>query len=506
MTTDAGNVERRMARSAGWMIGLRLADRGIGLVSVLFLARLLVPADFGIVAMGTVVMGVLDAMTAFGFEMALIQRRAKDRERWDSAWTLNIILGSVNACILLALAPLAVHFFNEPRVLNVMMVLAASAFVAGWRNIGMIEFEQDLRFGPIVALALTRRLASFALTLSLAWAYGTYWSLLAGMVTGHVVDLVFSYRASPYRPRFSLVAWRDLFSFSRWLLALNVLGYIGNRGGDTVIGSVAGAAALGVYSVSYELANLPTTELVRPVTRAVFPGYAIMAAEPTRLGSGFLRVFSLVLLFVLPASAGIAVLAEPLVTVLLGRRWIEAIPLVAILAVFGGIRAAQANTGSVYLSLNRPQYSAAAALLTIVFELGLFVFALKHYPMAQAAWYLVLGSALSAVFNIALLTRLLALKVGTLLGALARPALGVAVMTLCLAPLRDALWRPEIRPATAPLALLILVACGAAIYITTVIAAWLVVGRPGNSPEQALLATVVKPLLRGKSAAAATER
>ena len=89
-------LERRMARSAAWMVGLRLADRSIGLVSVLFLARLLVPADFGLVAMGTVILGVLEAMTAFGFEMALIKRQAKDRERWDSAWTLNVIIGVAN--------------------------------------------------------------------------------------------------------------------------------------------------------------------------------------------------------------------------------------------------------------------------------------------------------------------------------------------------------------------------------------------------------------------------
>lgn len=498
MANETGSVERRMARSAGWMIGLRLTDRTIGLVSVLFLARLLVPADFGLVAMGTVVMGALEAMTAFGFEMALIQRRAKDRARWDSAWTLNVILGVANALIILALAPAVALFFGEPRVVNVMMVLAASAFIGGFRNIGMIAFEQDLRFGPVVVLALGRRLSSFAITLWLAWRYGTYWALLAGMVTGQLVDLAFSHLISRYRPRLSLVAWRDLFSFSRWLLALNVLGYTSNRGGDAMVGNFAGAAALGIYTVSYELANLPTTEMVKPVTRAVFPGYALMAEDRQRLALGFMKVLSLVLLFVVPASTGIALLAEPMVAVLLGARWHEAIPLVTVLAVYGGVRAAQANTNSVYLTMNRPQFAAAIALLNIVLELGLFGLALTRVPIAQAAWMLVLGSAVGAVVNLTLLTRLLRLAVARLVGALVRPALGAAVMAAVLVPMHATVWRGPSDIATSAPALLLLVGTGAGVYLATMLALWALRGRPTGSPEHAILATMFASLRRPK--------
>jgi lipopolysaccharide exporter len=365
-------IERRMARSAAWMIGLRLADRTIGLVSVLFLARLLVPADFGLVAMGTVILGALEAMSAFGFEMALIKRQAKDRARWDSAWTLNVMIGAFNATVIAALAPLAALFYGEPRVTSVMLVLAASALVSGLRNIGMVEFEQELRFGRIVMLSLTRRTVSFVVTLTLAWWYGSYWALLVGMVTGHVVDLLLSYAFSPYRPRFSLVAWRDLFSFSKWLLLNNVLFYTSQRGGDAVVGNQAGASALGTYTVSLELANLPTSELVWPVMRAVFPGYAMMSSNVQRLAQGFLKVFALVLMFALPAAAGIALLAEPLVAVLLGPRWSDATPIIQVLAIAGGIRAAQANTGSVYLALDRPQLASAIMFLGILLSLGPF--------------------------------------------------------------------------------------------------------------------------------------
>ena len=481
-------IERRMARSAAWLIGLRLVDRSIGLVSMLFLARLLVPADFGLVAMGTVILGALEAVSAFGFEMALIKRQARDRARRDSAWTLNIIIGTVNAAVMILLAPVAAAFYAEPRVTNVMLVLAAVAITSGMRNIGMVEFEQDLRFGPIVALAMTRRVASFVITLVLALAYGNYWALLAGMVCGHVVDLLLSYRMSPYRPRLSLVAWRDLFSFSKWLLVNNVLSYAGNRGGDMIVGTRAGATALGTYAISLEISNLPTTEMVWPVMRAVFPGYAMMSAEPERLAQGFLKVFSIVVLFALPAAAGIALLAEPIVEVLLGDKWREAVPLIQVLAIVGGIRAAQANAGSIYMALDRPQIAAAITFLSLVVGLGSFAAVLGRLPLAQAVWALAIGGIVTATVNLTVVTRLLGLSWGRLLQPMTRPAIGIAAMTAVLILLRDALWTGAHTVATAAVILVALVLTGAIVYVASVLLAWRLAGGARDSAERVVLA------------------
>ena len=483
-------IERRMARSAAWMIGLRLADRSIGLVSVLFLARLLAPADFGLVAMGTVILGALEAVSAFGFEMALIKRQAKDRARWDSAWTLNVIIGAVNAGVMAALAPAAAVFYGEPRVTHVMLVLSASALVSGMRNIGMVEFEQDLRFGPIVVLALVRRVSSFVLTLALAWWYGSYWALLAGMVAGHMIDLLLSYRVSPYRPRFSLVAWRDLFSFSKWLLVNNMLSYAGSRGGDMVVGNRAGAAALGTYSVSLELSNLPTSEMVWPVMRAVFPGYAMMSSDPQRLAQGFLKVFSIVVLFALPAAAGIALLAEPIVAVLLGAKWSAAVPLIQVLAIAGGIRAAQANAGSVYMALDRPQLASGITFLGLVLGLGSFTVALSSMPLAEAAWFLVIGGLIAAVINLTILTRMLDLSWINVMRPLMRPSIGIVAMATVLTLLREPLWNGGHPLGTGALILVGLVLTGAAVYLVAVLLAWRLSGGVLDSPEAAVLATL----------------
>lgn len=493
-------IERRMARSAAWMITLRLVDRSIGLVSVLILARLLAPADFGLVAMGTVVLGALEAMTAFGFEMALIKRQAQDRPRLDSAWTLNVLIGALNGIVILALSPLAIAFYDEPRVLNVMMVLAVIALVAGFRNIGMVTFEQELRFAPIVALALLRRLSSFFITVGIAWWHGTYWALLAGMFSGYVIDVLLSYRVSRYRPRFSLAAWADLFSFSKWLLVNNFLGYVSSRGSDMIVGGRAGAAALGTFTVSNEVANLPTTEMVWPVMRAVFPGYAALSSEPDRLARGFLKVFSLVVLFTLPSAAGIALLAEPIVAVLLGAKWADAVPLVQVLAIAGGVRAVQANAGSVYMALDRPQLAAAITFLSIIVGLGTFGLALGRMPLAQAVWAFVGASAAVAAVNLTMVTRLLGLSWVHVLRPMARPAFGIALMGIVLVPVRYEVWTGGQPTALAAFVLVALVVTGAAVYLAGVLLAWQSAGRPDDSAEHAVLVALSGATRRRKPA------
>jgi PST family polysaccharide transporter/lipopolysaccharide exporter len=226
-----------------------------------------------------------------------------------------------------------------------------------------------------------------------------------------------------------------------------------------------------------------------------------MSADRQRLAQGFLNVFALVLLFALPAAAGIALLAEPMVAVLLGPKWSDAAPMVQVLAIYGGIRAAQANTGSVYLALDRPQYASAITLLGIVLGFGSFAVALWHsVPVAEAAWFLVGGSFIVVVINLTLLTRLLGLNWSDIFRALLRPAIGITVMAAALALLRVPLWNGGHPLAAGALILVGLVLAGAIVYLASVMLAWRAHGRPVESPEYALLATVAGSVRRRNAA------
>src|SRR5690349_7189207 len=104
------DIGDRVAKGAMWMIGVRLTDRGIGFISTMVLARLLVPADFGLVAMATVLLGIIEVLGSFSFDLALIQRQNAERRHFDTAWTYNIIVGAASALAMVLAAKPASRF------------------------------------------------------------------------------------------------------------------------------------------------------------------------------------------------------------------------------------------------------------------------------------------------------------------------------------------------------------------------------------------------------------
>ena len=133
------DLQRRMAAGAAWMILFRLTERSIGFISTLILARLLVPDDFGLVAMATSILAALELLGAFSFDMALIQNQAATRKHYDTAWTFEVLFGVIKCALLLALSVPAAAFYGEPRITAVMQVLALCTLLQGFDNIGVVE-------------------------------------------------------------------------------------------------------------------------------------------------------------------------------------------------------------------------------------------------------------------------------------------------------------------------------------------------------------------------------
>ena len=477
------DTRRRMAKGAFWTVLLRLTDRSIGMVSTLFLARLLAPADFGLIAMAMSIVAMLEVISTFSFDIALIQNPTAERRHYDTAWTFNVLFGLVNACLLLALAGPVATFYAEPRSEKIMMWLALYAALQGFVNIGMVAFQKDLELHKEFSFGLTKRLISFTVTMTLAFSLRNYWALVAGTIVSSLVGVVLSYWVHPYRPRFSLAAREELFHFSKWMLINNVLIFLCHRSTDLVIGRVTGAPALGLYNIAYEVSNLPTTELVFPISRAVFPGYAKMAASLEDLRQGFLDVLSVIVLFAVPAGLGIMVVSEPLVYVVLGAKWKEAIPLIQMLSVFGVLRASVSNSGSVYLALGIPKVMTYLALLFLaLMAFGLWAW-VPQYGAPGAAAAVLLAAAIQIPVGFVVVTRKIALRLPAFLGALWRPLIGGVVMVAVVALVRDS---APLLGAAHFVQLATLVPLGASVYVAAVLVLWSITGRP-NGGEMLLL-------------------
>src|SRR6185437_4494802 len=223
------DLNRQMAAGAAWMIFLRLAIRGLGFISVVILARLLTPADFGLIALATVIIAALELMSAFSFDVALIQKQGQSRAHYDTAWTITIIFSAITGLILVALAYPAARFYGDPRLQPIMYVLAAGTVVEGFQNIGVVAFRKEMDFSREFGFQISKKIFSFVVTVPLAFWLRNYWALVAGIVAGKAAGTIVSYMAHPYRARWSTAAWAELFHFSRWLFLNNFLGFLRAR-------------------------------------------------------------------------------------------------------------------------------------------------------------------------------------------------------------------------------------------------------------------------------------
>ena len=478
-------VGRQVAAGAAWMVLMRAVIRSIGLVSMMILARLLVPEDFGLIALAATVVGILEVLGAFGFDVVILREFEASRAKYDTAWTLTVIRGAVVACILLLGAGAAAYFFKEPRIEPILHWLAVASFISGLQNIGVVDFRKYFDFAREFYFMVSTKLGGFVVTVTLAYLWRSYWALVAGMVATECIRVIASYVMHPYRPRYCLSEWRPIMNYSKWLMANSVLRFFQDRSDTFFIAKLAGASSVGVYTIAYEISNLALTEMVGPVQRALLPGYARFGADVARMRGAYLDAFGLMVLLALPVAAGIGVTADLLVPLFLGDGWGATVPLIQVLTVCGAVRIAGASSGPAYHALGYPHYITNMSIVTLAVALPVLYWLTLAHGALGAALAVTGAAVMFLVLNMVTLLRLLRLSFFAMMSVAWRSIAGVLAMVGAVRTFR-ALAASGIGELPAFVELAAAVAIGASTYVAVVLALWLLSGKPGGAEGRAL--------------------
>jgi lipopolysaccharide exporter len=474
-------MSQRMAMGALWMVLFKLLERGLGLISTLILARLLMPKDFGIVAMAMSVIALLELFSAFGMDTVLIQQRDATPAHFNTAWTLNVLAGCLVGLLLAALSVPASHFYREPRLVPVALLLALGAIIQGLENVGVVEFRKQLQFDKEFRYLLAKKVLAFAVTVPLAFWLRNYWALVLGTLAGRAGAVCLSYLIQPLRPRFSLATASEMMHFSKWLMMQNGLAFLKERSASFFIGRVAGPAALGTFTVSAEVAAMPGTELIAPINRAILPAYVKLAHDPVALGREYVSVMSGIALVGVPAVAGVALTAPFIVLLVLGPTWTAAQPLLEVLAFFGITQVLQSNAYSAFIALGKPAIFAKINAFHVV-ALLICLGVLTPLSGAQgAAWAYVIAAIAALPVNFYYIIKFLGLRTLDFVAGLWRPLVSAAVMYLS-----GKAWGPTLPPgakssAEAFVPLVSCIALGAITYVAVDVLLWLIAGRPNGA-------------------------
>lgn len=483
----AADVGRRVVKGAAWTVAARLSVRSLGLVSMIILARLLVPADFGLVALAFTVVGALDVATDFGFQWALIRKQMATRRDYDTVWSLSIIRNGIIALSLAASAHLFGQLFDEPKLESVLYVLALGMLIDGFTNVGIIDFIKDIEFHKEFFLLGAVKVTGFIITIALAFSWRDHWALVAGILGSNCMRVASSYALHRYRPRWSLHHWREYLGFGTSMLVCSVGNYLNTRLPILVLGKISGAQSVGVYTLANDIASFFAGEVLAPVRRAMIPGYVKLTDDTTALKQMFLDGFSLTLLIAGPINIGISLLAEPMVAVILGSQWMPAVQVIQVLAIASVMQSISPMGTNIFMATGRHRLMVLEVLVMFAVVAAVLPWNVAERGLYGAAFAIAVGSSVTAVVQLYVATRILRMERRKLLSQTWRALAALVVMVGAVTAFQAA--SASMGVDTNARRLTAGVAVGVVAYIGSLAVLWQLAGRP-KGPESLLIAFV----------------
>lgn len=483
---SAGQVIRAVAIGAAFMVAARLVIRLLSVIGILILARLLVPEDFGLVALAATAIAFAEVLSVTNYALVLVRRADATPALYDTAWTLNILRCVGLAGLIAGTAEWQAELLGDARVAPILMVVSLGIVLDGLASIGMARLQRDLQFDRIFRFQVVQRVVAFAVSIGIAVALQDYWCLVLGNLASKLVSVPYSYRLAPHRPRLSLAGARELLRFSGWMLTINLATTLDAHGPNLILGRSAGVAALGVYQVAYNLAAVPVHEIAVPIRQPIYSGYARVRDDPALLQRHFLRGFSFLAAIIIPISVGLALTAPEAGRIALGPAWSHATPLIALCALFSLFECLGAFSANVFFVLDRLGPYVRTMMLLVVLRVALVLGGVALWGATGMVAVLVATAALNAMVWHWQAASLLGHRLRDVFSELARSAGAAAIMAAAVLGLRA--WLPA-EPASlsdAVVAMLLLATVGAAVHSLAQAMLWRLAGSPDGAERRLL--------------------
>ncbi len=333
-------IDRQLQAEAGAAVlwkGVQLVGtKLIYFVRLFVLARLLSPADFGLMAVAMVAVDVLVSVTNLGLVPALIQRHDVRDSHYRAAWTVGLLRALTITLLVFLGAPVIARLVGEPRVLDLVRVLALLPTIDALASMGLAELMRRLAFRQLAIADLARSVLNTVIAISLASSLGV-WALVAGSLAGAAAYTAISYVLAPFRPGLTLdwAAVRPLIRFGRWIFFTSLVAVAGSAVLRVVVSRQLGATELGLYYLATRLAFLPTEVASDVIGAVTFPMYARLQHRLDQAAHLFRATLVGLAALLVPTFTLIVILAPGLVTHVLGPRWQGTALIIQLLAVVG---------------------------------------------------------------------------------------------------------------------------------------------------------------------------
>lgn len=359
----------------------------LSLAVFFILARLLAPEAFGLVALASVFIALLEVFLDQGFSAAIIQRQDLQSEHLDTAFWTNLFIGTLITSSSIATASLAATFFKQPELTSIIRWLSVSFLLRSLCAVQDAIFQRNLAFKTLAIRSLVAESVGSLVGVIMAFMEFGVWSLVARQLVSDVVQVLVLWWASDWRPKFqfSQKHFQNLFSFGINIVGINLLLFFNKRTDDFLIGYFLGPIPLGYYAIAYQVFTIITQLLSyvtgSPVARSLF---SRLQQEPERLRQAFYTVTRVASLIAIPTCIGVTLLAPELVKVLFGTQWTKSIPVIQILSFVSVVNSIGSFSNIVIQACGKPSWNLLLGLINTPANLIAFSVAVRWGIVAVA--------------------------------------------------------------------------------------------------------------------------
>lgn len=354
------NLKQKAIRGVKWTTVSTTLVTILQLIQLAILARFLEPSDFGLMALVMVVIGFSQAFLDMGISNAIIHKQEITHEQLSTLYWINILAGFVLFVLIVVLASFVSEFYNEPELTELIHIVGLTFIIQPFGQQFMILWKKELRFNEIAKIDVVNKSISLIVSVSFAYnGYGVY-SLVFGTLAG-VVSQTIQYMyigLKEHKPSFifQVSEIKEYLSFGLYQMGEKIINYFNSQIDIIIVGKLLGMEALGVYTIAKQLIMRPA-QIINPIiSKVMFPAMAKIQNDTIKLKNIYLKTINYLSSIIFPIYMFLFIMAPEIVVILFGEKWIDIVPIVQILSIYGALRSIGNPIGSLLLAKGKANW------------------------------------------------------------------------------------------------------------------------------------------------------
>ena len=329
--STSSDKKQKIIQSIRWLVAVSWFNRILGFFSIIILARILSPEDFGIMAIVVLALQLTETLTNIGSEQYFIQKENATNADLNCAWTSNLIIKALTSLIFAITTPYIATLFNHQHLIPAFLSIACLPIISALSNGKIYQYKKELNYKKFASIAALSKLLGSMVSIVLALILQSYWALIFGAIINAVIYSGLSYLFIKQRTSFELTSWQQQFQFSKWIVLKSLVGHIRAKFDSWFALNIQGLSGLGGYNLSKDLVLLPSRELLSPIAEIFFTSIAQTKNESSEQQLQIRKSIAIIYIIGFPIAFGWGLIAEPFVQVILSDKWLPFISTISAL-------------------------------------------------------------------------------------------------------------------------------------------------------------------------------